>query len=78
MERLKEETRVAKELQLTPVWPVKTEPTNASTTTATTPVATNAAADIVNGRRDSPSEDPKLAPKVFLETNFSNFLPSYF
>ena len=78
LERLKEETRVAKELQLTPVWPVKTEPTNASTTTATTPVATNAAADIVNGRRDSPSEDPKLAPKVFLETNFSNFLPSYF
>jgi hypothetical protein len=80
LERLKEETRVAKELQLTPVWPaVKTEPTTASTTTATTPVAPNAAAaDIVNGRRDSPSEDPKLTPKVFLETNFSNFLPSYF
>jgi hypothetical protein len=68
LERLKEETRVAKELQLTPVWPVKTEPTTstASTTTATTPVAT---ADVVNvnGRRDSPSEDQKLTPKVFLE-----------
>lgn len=59
LERLKEETRVAKELQLTPVWPVKSEPT----TSATPPVATNAA-DIVNGRRDSPSEDLKLTPKV--------------
>ena len=58
LERLKEETRVAKELQLTPVWPVKTEPS----TTATTPVAN---ADIVNGRRDSPSEDAKLTPKVY-------------
>lgn len=61
LERLKEETRVAKELQLTPVWPVKSEPT----TSATPPVATNAA-DIVNGRRDSPSEDLKLTPKMAL------------
>jgi hypothetical protein len=71
LERLKEETRVAKELQLTPVWPVKSEPTTSGATTATTPVATNAV-DIVNGRRDSPSEDLKLTPKVFLDTNFSD------
>jgi len=71
LERLKEETRVAKELQLTPVWPVKSEPTTSAATTATTPVATNAV-DIVNvnGRRDSPSEDLKLTPKVFLDTEF--------
>jgi hypothetical protein len=68
LERLKEETRVAKELQLTPVWPVKSEPTTSGATATTTPVATN---DIVNGRRDSPSEDLKLTPKVFLDTNLS-------
>ncbi|XP_046439811.1 chromatin modification-related protein eaf-1-like isoform X4 [Daphnia pulex] len=63
LERLKEETRVAKELQLTPVWPVKSEPTTSGATATTTPVATN---DIVNGRRDSPSEDLKLTPKMAL------------
>ncbi len=63
LERLKEEARVAKELQLTPVWPVKSEP--ASTTPTPTPVATNPVVDnLVNGRRDSPCEEPKLTPKV--------------
>lgn len=62
LERLKEETRVAKELQLTPVWPVKSEPT----TSTTTSVATNAT-EICNGRRDSPSEDQKLTPKVMIQ-----------
>lgn len=61
LERLKEEARVAKELHLTPVWPVKSEPGS------TTPVATNSADVLttnINGRRDSPCEEPKSTPKV--------------
>lgn len=59
LERLKEEARVAKELQLTPVWPVKTEP-------GTTPVAATNPVEVVsvNGRRESPCEEPKVTPKV--------------
>lgn len=59
LERLKEEARVAKELQLTPVWPVKSEPTSS------TPVASTELGLVnVNGRRDSPCEEPKVTPKV--------------
>lgn len=49
LERLREEARVARELNLTPVYPVKAE--SGSTTV-----------ELVNGRRDSPCEDVK--PKV--------------
>ena len=65
LERLKEEARVAKELQLTPVWPVKSE---LPVSTTPTPVVTN---EIVNGRRDSPCEEPKLTPKVSFVTSWN-------
>lgn len=59
LERLKEEARVAKELQLTPVYPVKPEPS------CSTPVApAEVSVTNVNGRRDSPCEEPKVTPKV--------------
>lgn len=63
LEKMKEEARVAKELQLTPIWPVKSEPV--ATPVATTPVAP-ITGDIVNGigHRDSPCEEPKQTPKV--------------
>lgn len=79
LERLKEEARVAKELQLTPVWPVKSEPGTAPVTTNTveaTPT-TN-----INGRRDSPCDESKmsLTPKVLISVRCKFFfeLLNYF
>ena len=54
LEKLKEEARVAKELQLTPVWPVKTEPD-----AETGPVEGATAVQqtlLINGKRESSPE----------------------
>ena len=66
LERLKEEARVAKELNLTPVYPVKTE-------------LGAATVELVNGRRDSPCEDvkPKVTPIHLISySEFGSFLNS--
>ena len=78
LERLKEEARVAKELQLTPLLPVKTEPeASASSTSYPTEMIH---APLLNGKREpgtdeqpSPTAASKVTPKVKAEKK-SNFL----